>query len=252
MRAPRREQLQSGDLVHTTWRGHNREWIFRTEKDKETYLRSLVEASSSSDFEVNAACLMKNHEHTVGGVQTVEGYSSFFQQAHGKYAQQYNRARGREGAVGSGRPKSTVIADERHWTNAIFYVDANPVRAGVVKHPRDYRWSSHRFYAYGEESLWTRLLTVPQWYRDLGRTPALRRRAYRRLCDAYLRREGLLPDPGQPAGFYAGALRPVTDAASGRPVKGGEPAPREVGRGQAAGADARPAPGRDAGLEDTS
>lgn len=42
-----------------------------------------------------------------------------------------------------GRYKSTLIQDGSHFGRCMFYIDLNMVRAGVVKHPREWRWSGH-------------------------------------------------------------------------------------------------------------
>lgn len=227
MRIPRGRQLAKGNIVHTTWRGHNKEWIFRSPADKRAYLDLIDEAAEKHDFKVYAYDVMCTHDHNLGETETVEGYSSFFQEVHGGYAQRYNRANNRSGAVGSGRPKSIVIKDERHFLNAMFYNDANPVRAGVVRHPRHYPWSSHNFYAYGTRGPGTRALRPPVWYLNLGRTPRARQRAYRRQCDAYLRQTRLLPAPGRSLVFYTDCVREA-DRAEGGP---GEPANSAGGSG---------------------
>jgi putative transposase len=203
-RVPRNCQILNNDLVHTTWRGHNREWIFRSEQDKEKYLQLLADKCTDSPFELHAYCLMNNHNHDLGRTPNVKTYSSLMQDVHSAYAQYYNRKSNREGAVGTGRPKSTVVQDEHHAMNAMFYLDANPVRARIVKHPRHYKWCSHSYYATGGGSAFVSTLSEPEWYQCLGRTPTDRQRTYRRLFDAYLRREGMLPKPGLAPGMYWG------------------------------------------------
>ena len=37
---------------------------------------------------------------------------------------------------------ASVVMDERHLMNCARYVEMNPVRAGLVKRPEDWRWSS--------------------------------------------------------------------------------------------------------------
>ena len=63
-----------------------------------------------------------------------------------------------------------------------------PIRAGMVKLEklRYLFWNSYRFYAHGIVDEWTQHLTPPQWYNDLGSTPAERQRAYRLLFRKYL------------------------------------------------------------------
>jgi putative transposase len=147
---------------------------------------------------------MNNHNHVVGEVVGVEDLSCMMRSTHSKYARWYNDRNDRRGAVGMDRPKSIVVQNNRHYINAVLYLDSNPVRAGIVKHPKDYPWSSHNYYAYGQRRQWDKMLESPSWYKELGATPRLRQRAYRKLCDAYLRREGLLPQPGLTLGRYVG------------------------------------------------
>jgi putative transposase len=185
------------------WRGHNYEWIFRTNKLKSRYLELLGGSLDESDFLFHSYCLMNNHNHFVGEVGTVHGLSSMLQTTHSRYAQEYNRQNKRRGAVGMDRPKTLAVQSDSHLMNAVFYCDANPVRAGIVRHPRDYCWSSYSYYAFGKTN--TSLKIAPfDWYLKLGSTPSARQRAYRRLCDAYLRHEGLIPKPGLTLGYYIG------------------------------------------------
>jgi putative transposase len=58
------------------------------------------------------------------------------------------------------------------------YGDLNPVRAGMVRSPKDYAWSSYRHYAFGDPNP---LIDDEPEYLALGHTPAERRLAYRHL-----------------------------------------------------------------------
>jgi REP-associated tyrosine transposase len=54
----------------------------------------------------------------------------------------------------------------------------NPVRAEMVKHPTDYRWSSYRANGLGEKS---DLVTPHALYQRLGKNDDERQVAYREL-----------------------------------------------------------------------
>ena len=56
------------------------------------------------------------------------------------------------------------------------YIEMNPVRAEMIKHPRHYRWSSYRINAEGQAS---KVITQHEQYRALGRSEEARREAYR-------------------------------------------------------------------------
>lgn len=203
-RLARFRQLSPCDINHSVWKGHNDEWIFKSDNHKEAYLKDMDEVAAETAFNRISFCLMNNHDHTINQPDTVTDYSTYFHDLHSRHAQRYNKDMDCKGAVGNGRPFATVIQDDLHFMTAMFYIDANPVRAGIVKHARDYRWSSHNYYAYGTTGPGTKAIVRPDWYMRLGRTDKRRQQAYRRLFDAYLRREGMLPKPGMCSVHYYG------------------------------------------------
>lgn len=203
-RLARSQQIAPDVIVHSTYKGHNKEKIFRLEKHKAAYLADIEKAAGETNFNLLSFSLLNNHEHVASRPASVTDYSTFFHDVHGAHAQRYNKDMDRSGSVGNGRPHSQVVQDDRHFMNMMFYIDANAVRAGIVKHARDYRWSSYNFYAYGKQGPGTKALVRPDWYMRLGRTDELRQQAYRRLFDAYLRKEGMIPQPGMSSGYYVG------------------------------------------------
>lgn len=70
---------------------------------------------------------------------------------------------------------SPVIA-RRYLLACMRYIELNPVRAGLVRHPADFRWSSYRANALGEPDA---LVTPHAAYYALGRHAAERLAAYR-------------------------------------------------------------------------
>jgi putative transposase len=74
----------------------------------------------------------------------------------------------------------------------VFYVHANPVRAGMVKDARDYHWSTHRLYAFGKREPWMVNVVLPNWYVKLGKNEEQRQEMYRKLFDRYLKERGLI------------------------------------------------------------
>lgn len=55
----------AGALYHVMNRGDHREPIFRSNKDRELFLKTLGEAPAKTDWQVHAWCLMRNHLHLV-------------------------------------------------------------------------------------------------------------------------------------------------------------------------------------------
>jgi putative transposase len=132
-----------GALYHVTSRGNERRPIFRANRDRETFLRFLAIATRRFGWSVTAWVLMNNHFHLV--IQTPEpNLSKGMHWLNGTYAGWFNRQYGRSGHLFEGRFKALLVDKESYFRNVLRYVVRNPVRAGVVERPEDYRWSSYR------------------------------------------------------------------------------------------------------------
>ena len=66
------------------------------------------------------------------------------------------------------------------------YIELNPVRAGMVKHPSDYPWSSYRCNALGQSN---DLISPHLEYRRLGKSAEERQTAYRQLFKHHVSEE---------------------------------------------------------------
>ncbi|MDJ0765911.1 MAG: hypothetical protein QNJ97_23205 [Myxococcota bacterium] len=188
------------------WRAHNREFVFAHDSEKHYYLNALFHSYSDhfkNCIHVHGFCLMGNHTHEVGrlipqvngGLKTaVKALGDWMRNAHSRFGMGYNIRHNRQGKVAYDRPKTPEIKDEYEVLKTMFYCDANPVRAGIVAHPGNYKHSSYSFYAYGKKTSYTGHLRPPRGYLSLGKTAEHRRRRYRQLCDLYLRQEGLIVD----------------------------------------------------------
>ena len=100
-----------------------------------------------------------------------------------RYVQYINRTYGRSGTLWEGRFRSCLTQSETYVLICYRYIELNPVRAGMVKHPRDYPWSSYRINAEGKAG---GLIRQHRLYQRLGREEEERRLAYRALFKADL------------------------------------------------------------------
>ena len=71
---------------------------------------------------------------------------------------------------------ASPVTARRYLLACMRYIELNPVRAGMVRHPADFRWSSYRANALGEPDP---MVTPHAVYCALGRNPEERRAAYR-------------------------------------------------------------------------
>ncbi len=126
---------------HVTQRGNRREPVFFDDEDRLVYLAWLKDYADQHQVEVLAYCLMPNHIHLIAVPATNDGLQLALKPLHMRYAQRINRQRQWSGHVWQGRFFSSPLDDAYLWT-ALRYVECNPVRAGLIEHAQDYRWSS--------------------------------------------------------------------------------------------------------------
>ena len=136
--------LVSGFPHHVVQRGHNRNAVFVEPGDYAYYLANLREWKRFYDVAVLAWCLMTNHVHLVlaprGDGAGVSGLMRRLSARQGRYV---NRLERRLGTLWCGRFRSSLIDTDEYLLACLRYVELNPVRAGLVAHPADYRWSSY-------------------------------------------------------------------------------------------------------------
>ena len=71
----------------------------------------------------------------------------------GIYTQRFNRRHRRDGSLFRGRYKAILIDADEYLSAVVRYIHLNPVGAGIVTQPQDYRWGSHRYYFQPKEAL---------------------------------------------------------------------------------------------------
>lgn len=177
MARPLRVEFE-GAVYHITSRGNAGQVIFADDRDRLHFLDILRDVVDRFGWLCHAYCLMPNHYHLL--VETPRAnLSRGMRHLNGVYTQAFNRWHKRTGHIFQGRFKSILIQRESYLLEVARYVALNPVRAGMVKHPRQWKWSSYRATA-GEISAPTFLSTA--WLLEqLHSLPDHAHRAYRRF-----------------------------------------------------------------------
>lgn len=130
-------------LYHVTARGDRREDIFEDDADRQMFLSTLEQVITQFNWLCHAWCLMDNHYHLM--IQTPDGnLSKGMRQLNGVYTQASNRRHRRVGHLFQGRFKAILVDSDAYLLELTRYVVLNPVRAGMVKKPDDWLWSSYR------------------------------------------------------------------------------------------------------------
>jgi len=136
---------------HIVLRGNNRERVFLDYVDYDKYLFFLSKYSEEKKAAVLAYCLMPNHIHLLVRPSREESLAKMMQAVTLCYSKYFNGENGRTGRLWECRYHSTVIDGESYLWTVSKYIENNPVRAGMVKRPEDYSYSSARAHILGRK-----------------------------------------------------------------------------------------------------
>lgn len=93
---------------------------------------------------------MTNHVHLLLTPTYENRISKLMQVLERYYVPYFNYNYRRTGTLWEGRYKASLIDTEHYLFRCMCYIELNPVRAGMVKHPAEYPWSSYRHNALGQ------------------------------------------------------------------------------------------------------
>lgn len=130
-----------GALYHVTSRGDRRKTIYTDDIDRSRWLQILQLVCKRFNFRVYAYCQMGNHYHLM--LETTDGnLAQGMGLLNSLYSQEFNRRHEQVGHVFQGRYKGILVQKESYLIELARYVVLNPVRAGIVEGPADWKWSS--------------------------------------------------------------------------------------------------------------
>ena len=179
-----------GAFYHVTSRGNEQKEIFKSQRDREKFLSYLESAGERYGAVIHAYCLMSNHYHLL--LETPSGnLSQIMRHLNGAYTTYFNIKRKRAGHLFQGRFKAILVDADTYALELSRYIHLNPVRAGIVTHPEDFAWSSHRYFIGNNEA--------PSWLktdfilRQFGPTAADARKKYEAFVTDPIALEGGSP-----------------------------------------------------------
>ena len=181
---PRRARISiPGVPWHIIQRGNNRSACFYADEDYQVYLRHLTEQAEKYACKIHAYVMMTNHVHLLLTPDKENSAAQLMKNLGQRYVQYINRTYRRSGTLWEGRFRSCLTQTEGYVLACYRYIELNPVRAGMVNHPRDYPWSSYRINAEGKKD---ELITAHEEYLRLDRETSNRRKVYRDLFKAHI------------------------------------------------------------------
>lgn len=175
-----------GAFYHITARGNEQKDIFRDDRDRERFLGYLETAVGRYKAVIHVYCLMSNHYHLL--LSTPEGnLSQIMRHINGGYTTWYNKRHNRYGHLFQGRYKAILVDADPYAGELSRYIHLNPVRAGMVKQPEQYQWSSYA--AYSGKAKPPRWLTTDWLLQYFGQKPAAAIKSYVFFVNAAINNE---------------------------------------------------------------
>ncbi|HBY01150.1 MAG TPA: hypothetical protein DEG92_01140 [Rikenellaceae bacterium] len=136
------KRVQSGN-IHVFFRGNSRNTVFYDDIEREVFLKKLKSYSNKLESRILAFILMDNHVH----IQLITNcLSVLFSNFLRDYSKWYNSKKGLSDKLFK-TPFSSACKYSDEWVlNSNLYILNNPIKAGICKHPSEYKWSSYHFH----------------------------------------------------------------------------------------------------------
>jgi len=176
-------------IFHIFNRGNGKQVVFHQDQDFEHFLYILAYYKEKYGFELYHHCLIPNHFHLEPKIHQAKVLPQAMHDITQTYTTYHHQEYQTVGYLWQGRYKNMLVEEGDYHQKLGAYIEGNPVRAGLVKEPEQWKWSSYRFYAFGEPTRlkikingvekWVNLVDEDPLYKEFGRTPAERQKNYR-------------------------------------------------------------------------
>ena len=137
--------LEVNNIYHIYNRGVNKGVIFFSDQNYQFFLYK-ISLYFRNKAAILAYCLMPNHYPLLVQIKSGEFIQKCLQPFLISYTLSVNRDQDRIGPLFQGRYQANLIHDDAYLLDCVKYIHLNPVKAGMVKAPQDWRYSSYREY----------------------------------------------------------------------------------------------------------
>jgi putative transposase len=139
-----RRHIPPNSIIHVINRGNDRRRLFDSPARYDEFRALMRHTLSREPLRLVAYVLMPNHWHLVAWPETSTQLSRFLHRLCSAHAARWRRRAGSagQGHVYQDRFHAFTVESERQYYNVLRYVEANPLRAGLVESTADWAWSS--------------------------------------------------------------------------------------------------------------
>lgn len=183
----RRPRYAPSNCIHHIFaRGNNKQQIFMEEADYLHYLAILKKYKKQYNFHIYHYALMNNHVHLLAITSQEGDISRIMKCVNSSYALFFRKKYGGIGHFWQDRFKNIPVLTEQYYLKCAGYIELNPVKAGLVLHPKDYKWSSYKTHAYGYQD---DVIDENPFYGIFGNNEGERRMNYVNFIDSMMKQD---------------------------------------------------------------
>ncbi len=134
----------AGEVYHVINRANAQTRIFKAEGDFNSVVETLKETIRMIPIDIFSFSIMSNHWHFAVRPRRDGDLGKFFGRFTQKVTQRWHKYRQIMGAghLFQGRYKSFLVQTDSYFIQLMKYIEANPLRAGLVSRAEEWRWGS--------------------------------------------------------------------------------------------------------------
>ncbi|OPX25946.1 MAG: hypothetical protein B1H06_06735 [Candidatus Cloacimonas sp. 4484_143] len=135
--------FEKGNFYHLYNRGCNKDAIFLHETDYNDLIKRIQSSKHLDYLKILSYCLMPNHYHFLVQQTSDIPVTQWIGYIFNGYVQSFNKRNEHSGTLFEGRVRAKLITDNNYLIKTVIYIHLNPVIAGLVTKPEDWKYSNY-------------------------------------------------------------------------------------------------------------
>jgi len=175
-------------VYYTTVKANAEELLFREDADYLYFLKILKQRKTKYNFKLYGYCLLPKHYHLLIETQD-KNISKIMQAINTSYTLYFNNKYKRKGHLLAGRFGMKIVEKDASLLDLTYHIHLNPLRAGIVKMPEDYPFSSYSEYIKDKDELLTDSNDILLYLGPLEDKEALQKRYQQIIIEEKVKKE---------------------------------------------------------------
>jgi len=181
---------EPGYVWHITQRCLNQEFFLKYDYFRKRWIYWLSESKKRFKLSLFNYMVTSNHIHLLAYSDSPENeIAKTMHLVSGRVAQEFNKLNKRKGSFWEDRYHSTAVQSNLHLLRCMVYIDMNMVRAGEVKHPREWPYCGYHEIACQKRNNKKRLIDLECLSKLIGMEYEYFQEIHSYICKEYLKKK---------------------------------------------------------------